>query len=99
MLADARPDSPWAPMVRQALARSKGRRRGPGAEDVAAAEQMNPEDRAAMVRGMVERLAERLKRDGSDLEGWLRLVRAYIGPGRSRTGAVRRRRRAARARP
>jgi cytochrome c-type biogenesis protein CcmH len=26
---------------------------------------------------MVERLAERLKRDGSDLEGWLRLVRAY----------------------
>jgi cytochrome c-type biogenesis protein CcmH len=30
-----------------------------------------------MVRGMVERLAERLKRDGSDLDGWLRLVRAY----------------------
>ena len=30
-----------------------------------------------MVRGMVERLAERLKRDGSDVEGWLRLVRAY----------------------
>ncbi len=30
-----------------------------------------------MVRGMVERLAERLKRDGSDVDGWLRLVRAY----------------------
>ena len=30
-----------------------------------------------MIRGMVERLAERLKRDGSDVEGWLRLVRAY----------------------
>ena len=38
---------------------------------------MKPEDRDAMVRGMVERLAERLKRDGSDVEGWLRLVRAY----------------------
>jgi len=38
---------------------------------------MAPQDRAAMVRGMVERLAERLKQDGSDLEGWLRLVRAY----------------------
>jgi cytochrome c-type biogenesis protein CcmH len=50
---------------------------GPNAEDVAAAEQMNPEDRSAMVRGMVDRLAERLKRDGSDMEGWLRLVRAY----------------------
>jgi cytochrome c-type biogenesis protein CcmH len=31
-----------------------------------------------MVRGMVARLAERLKQDGSDVEGWLRLVRAYI---------------------
>jgi cytochrome c-type biogenesis protein CcmH len=27
---------------------------------------------------MVDRLAERLKRDGSDLEGWLRLMRAYM---------------------
>ena len=31
-----------------------------------------------MIRGMVERLAERLHRDGSDLEGWLRLVRSYM---------------------
>ena len=31
-----------------------------------------------MVRGMVARLAERLKQDGSDVEGWLRLVRAYM---------------------
>jgi cytochrome c-type biogenesis protein CcmH len=32
----------------------------------------------AMVRGMVERLAERLGRDGSDIEGWLQLVRSYM---------------------
>ena len=31
-----------------------------------------------MVRGMVARLAERLKQDGSDVEGWLRLLRAYM---------------------
>jgi cytochrome c-type biogenesis protein CcmH len=31
-----------------------------------------------MIRGMVARLAERLNRDGSDLEGWLRLVRSYM---------------------
>jgi cytochrome c-type biogenesis protein CcmH len=31
-----------------------------------------------MIRGMVERLSERLARDGSDPEGWLRLVRSYI---------------------
>ena len=31
-----------------------------------------------MIRGMVERLATRLKDNGDDVEGWLRLVRAYI---------------------
>jgi cytochrome c-type biogenesis protein CcmH len=34
-------------------------------------------DQSAMIDGMVSRLAERLKTDGSDLEGWLKLVRAY----------------------
>ena len=31
-----------------------------------------------MIRGMVERLAGRLKQNGDDVEGWLRLVRAYM---------------------
>ena len=31
-----------------------------------------------MAQGMVARLAERLKVDGSDVEGWLRLVRSYM---------------------
>lgn len=30
-----------------------------------------------MIHGMVDRLADRLKSKGDDLEGWLRLVRAY----------------------
>jgi cytochrome c-type biogenesis protein CcmH len=30
-----------------------------------------------MIRGMVDRLAQRLQTDGSDLDGWLRLVRSY----------------------
>jgi cytochrome c-type biogenesis protein CcmH len=30
------------------------------------------------VQTMVTRLAERLHRDGSDIEGWLRLVRSYM---------------------
>jgi cytochrome c-type biogenesis protein CcmH len=79
MLSDARPDSPWVGMVREALASvgAASDAPGPSAEDVAAAQQMKPEDRDAMVRGMVDRLAERLKLDGSDVEGWLRLVRAY----------------------
>ena len=39
---------------------------------------MTETDRNAMVRGMVERLAARLKQNGDDVEGWLRLVRAYM---------------------
>ena len=31
-----------------------------------------------MIGGMVDRLATRLKQDGNDVEGWLRLTRAYI---------------------
>jgi cytochrome c-type biogenesis protein CcmH len=31
----------------------------------------------AMIRGMVERLAGRLKENGADLDGWLRLIRSY----------------------
>ena len=34
-------------------------------------------DRSAMIRSMVERLAARLKENGADLEGWLRLIRSY----------------------
>jgi cytochrome c-type biogenesis protein CcmH len=31
-----------------------------------------------MIRGMVARLADRLKRDGSDIEGWMQLTRSYV---------------------
>jgi cytochrome c-type biogenesis protein CcmH len=34
--------------------------------------------REAMVRGMVQKLADKLHADGGDVEGWLRLVRAYV---------------------
>ena len=39
---------------------------------------MNAPDREAMIKGMVERLATRLKQNGDDVEGWLKLVRAYL---------------------
>ncbi len=34
-------------------------------------------DQGAMIRSMVQRLDEKLKADGSDIEGWLKLMRAY----------------------
>jgi cytochrome c-type biogenesis protein CcmH len=50
---------------------------GPTAQDMAAAQNMSPEDRLAMIKSMVARLADRLKSEPNDLEGWLRLGRAY----------------------
>jgi cytochrome c-type biogenesis protein CcmH len=47
------------------------------AQNPAAGQTMNPADEQAMIELMVQRLADRLDRDGSDLTGWLKLVRAY----------------------
>jgi cytochrome c-type biogenesis protein CcmH len=49
---------------------------GPAAEDVEASADMTPEARDAMVRGMVERLAERLATTGGSAAEWARLVTA-----------------------
>jgi cytochrome c-type biogenesis protein CcmH len=79
MLAKAPPDAPWRPLIQAALARVGGVSAPALPDDaVAAAKDMNEADRGAMIRGMVERLAVRLKQNGDDVEGWLRLVRAYM---------------------
>jgi cytochrome c-type biogenesis protein CcmH len=75
ILAGAPADAPWVEFIRHELARVEG---GPNEKDTAGAADLSPEQRAAMVRGMVERLADRLHRDGADLEGWLQLVRSYM---------------------
>ena len=50
---------------------------GPSAADMEAASQMSTTDRTEMIRGMVGRLAERVKANPDDLEGWRRLARSY----------------------
>ena len=79
MLDKAAPSAPWRPLVQAALLRV-GSPAVPALSDqtVAAAKDMKAEDRDAMIRGIVERLATRLKQNGDDVEGWLRLVRAYL---------------------
>lgn len=49
---------------------------GPSREDIAAAQELSPEDRQEMIRGMVDRLASRLEDSPDDLGGWRRLARA-----------------------
>jgi cytochrome c-type biogenesis protein CcmH len=56
---------------------TKAEQPGPNAADMAAAAKMTPSDRNAMIEGMVARLAQRMAENGSDVEGWLRLIRAY----------------------
>jgi cytochrome c-type biogenesis protein CcmH len=64
------------PEPRPAMQQPSGAIAGPNREQVEAAQQMSAEDRMAMVRGMVERLAERLTENPEDADGWLRLARA-----------------------
>jgi cytochrome c-type biogenesis protein CcmH len=85
LLADAPADAPWRKVVAGRLAEiapdepRAGSKTvaGPTAQDIAAAQSMSPEERLAMIRGMVERLAARLEQDPNDREGWARLARAY----------------------
>jgi cytochrome c-type biogenesis protein CcmH len=79
MLDKAPADVSWRPMVQAALARVTGAPApGPSSEAIAASKDMSEADRSAMIQSMVERLATRLKQNGDDVEGWLRLVRAYM---------------------
>ncbi len=63
LLDDSPADAPWRAMVDKEIA-------------AVSAEAMTPEDRQAMIRGMVDGLEQRLKTDGSDLDGWRKLINA-----------------------
>lgn len=92
LAADSPADAPWldvvqarlrelAPRLGVALAQAvpepkPAAQPGPSREQMDAAQQMSAEDRNAMVRSMVDRLAERLQENPNDADGWLRLARA-----------------------
>jgi cytochrome c-type biogenesis protein CcmH len=81
MLEEAPAGAPWVGFVRTALGRVTGEpvadAAGPSDADIAATANMSDEQRVEMIRGMVGRLSDRLHAQGGDVEGWLRLVRAY----------------------
>lgn len=51
---------------------------GPTQEQMQAAQEMTPEDRMAMIQGMVDGLASRLEENPDNYQGWLRLANAYM---------------------
>lgn len=85
LLADSPPEAPWVGFLRDQLpqvAEAAGTefrdpsQKGPGATDVAAAAAMSTGDRAAMIKGMVGGLEERLLAKGGSAAEWAQLVRA-----------------------
>jgi cytochrome c-type biogenesis protein CcmH len=85
LLASAPPDAPWAPLVRNRLAALQGveasppeaKVAAPPDQDARAIAALDPEQRQAAIRGMVDQLAARLETNRDDAAGWLHLIRAY----------------------
>lgn len=81
--------APWLPMVNEHIAGLKSETPvasaqpagtplgNPTSEDIAAAKDMSAGDRMAMIEGMVGSLAEKLKADPKNFEGWMRIIRSY----------------------
>lgn len=76
LLQNAPADTPWVVAAKARLASLEAP--GPDAAAVDAAAKLPPEQRAAMIEGMVEQLATRLKADPGDADGWARLIRSYV---------------------
>jgi cytochrome c-type biogenesis protein CcmH len=80
LLAESPANAPWRPNL---LARLEALTGTPPQEKMqenkgeASALASMPEEQRAAINQMVERLAARLAESGDDVEGWLRLVRAY----------------------
>ncbi len=93
LLASAPPKAPWAETVFERIQDLEGRPAqpavsaapaetaaapGPTQEQVQAAQEMTPEDRMAMIQGMVDGLAAKLEEEPGNYQGWLRLANAYM---------------------
>jgi len=86
--ADIDQDSPIRAPLEQMLARANsdlagaGANRGPSQADLAAAAEMSPEERQAMIEGMVAQLDTRLAEEGGTPEEWVRLLTVLNSLGR-----------------
>jgi len=79
--ADANYRAPLTMRIKEVTARiaaiDSGTPPGPSEADMAAAAKLSAEQRSQMIAQMVDGLAQRLKSNGRDLPGWLRLLNAY----------------------
>ena len=66
----------------------QGRDAAPTQEDIRNAGEMSEKDRGIFIRSMVEKLANRLKSEPNDLNGWQKLARAYRVLGEKKKAAI-----------
>jgi cytochrome c-type biogenesis protein CcmH len=81
LLQAAPADISWRGMVEQRLAvvtKNAASAKGPSDDDIKAAALLSEVDRTAMIIGMVDALAVRLKSNSADLDGWQKLIRSYV---------------------
>ena len=71
ILSSSAPDAPWVPLVRERMAQLAGESAS------ATVASLSPEDRQAVIKDMVESLAQRLATSGGTADEWARLVRSY----------------------
>jgi cytochrome c-type biogenesis protein CcmH len=84
---DTPQDAPWRATLEAHIAKAaerlgkpdpiEGATPGPSAADIEAAQSMTPEQQQTFINEMVAGLAEKLKSNPDDLDGWIRLARAY----------------------
>lgn len=79
LLSEAPPGAPWSERLRVQLEQLQGApRAAPQASEQGAQIAALPAgEREAVIRSMVDRLKGKLEKHGDDVEGWLKLIRAY----------------------
>lgn len=75
-LAETPADAPWRSMLEAEIQDMASRPPALDQQTMQDASAMSAEDRQAMIRSMVDGLEEKLKANGGDIDGWLRLIRA-----------------------
>jgi cytochrome c-type biogenesis protein CcmH len=95
LLEEGPPDAPWIAAIEAEITEvarlagmpapgaTTGAAPGPTAAEVEAAQAMSPEERQAMIEGMVAQLGARLASEGGPAEDWARLIRALGVLGRT----------------
>ncbi|MES1990274.1 MAG: c-type cytochrome biogenesis protein CcmI [Pseudomonadota bacterium] len=88
MLDKAPQDAPWRPSIEAELSNLTAP--APSQEQVEAAGDMSRDEQTQMIRGMVASLAGKLEENPNNLDGWLRLIRAYtvLGDADAKTAAI-----------